>query len=367
MKERILFLATHFISLYATRRELIEELADRGYDIYISIPESDDNKFFENMGCKIIPTKIERRGTNPFKDAFVILKYRRIIRKLKPDIVLSYEIKPNIYAGIALKGLKVPQIANITGLGTAVENGGFLKSFIMLLYKFSFKGTKKVFFQNQSNQKLFIENKIVKDNYELLPGSGVNLTAHPYEEYPPESDETVFVVIGRVMKNKGIDEILQAAQIIHNRYDNVTIKLAGFYDDENYRIKTEEAVKEGTIVYCGNQDDVHSFIKNSHATIHASYHEGMANGLLETAATGRPVIATNIPGCIETFEPYVSGIPFEPKNPEDLVRAIEEFLALSYEEKVQMGKAGRERMEQRFDRNIVINKYLNEIKKIERG
>ena len=365
MKERILFLAAHFISLYATRRELIEYLIDRGYDIYISIPESADNKFFIEQGCKIITTKINRRGTNPFRDIFVILRYRRIIKKIKPDIVFSYEVKPNIYGGIALKGLKIPQIANITGLGTAVQNGGILKRFIIHLYRFGFRDTYKVFFQNKSNLSLFVDNGIVKDNYELIPGSGVNLKQHCFEEYPPDDDKTEFIVIGRVMKDKGIDEILEAADYIHNKYHNVNIKLIGFYDDDDYKSKIEEAMSKGIVEYCGNQTDVHSFIKNSHATIHASYHEGMANGLLETAATGRPIIATNIPGCIETFEPNVSGIAFEPRNAKDLIRAIEEFLSLPYEKKVAMGKAGRKRMEEMFDRDFVIDKYYNEIKNIE--
>lgn len=359
MSGRILVFATHFSSLYYTRRELIEKLINQGYEIIISIPESEKNRAFEDLGCRIISTKIERRGTNPIKDFFVILTYRRIIQIVNPDIVLSYEIKPNIYAGIALKGLTNPQIANITGLGTAVENGGFLKQLIIHMYKFSFKKINKVYFQNRSNLDLFLNYGIVSNNYELLPGSGVNLSQYCFEEYPQKSNDIVFVVIGRIMKDKGIDEVFEAAEIIHNKYKNVRIKIIGFYDDKKYYKKTKEAVDKGIVEYYGNQSNVHSFIKNSHATIHASYHEGMANGLLETAATGRPIIATNIPGCIETFEPYISGIPFEPKNTNDLVRAIEEFLALPYEKKAKMGKAGRERMEKMFDRNIVINKYID--------
>ena len=200
MREKILFLATHFISLYATRRELIKKLADQGYEIYISIPESKDNKFFEELGCKIVPTKVERRGTNPIIDFFLILRYRRIIRTIKPDIILSYEIKPNIYGGMAKRGFLIPQIANITGLGTAIENGGLLGQFVLLLYKIGLKKSEKVFFQNQSNLKLFLNKGIVTSNYELLPGSGVNLEEHCFEPYPAPSDDTVFLIIGRCHK-----------------------------------------------------------------------------------------------------------------------------------------------------------------------
>ena len=363
MGKKILFLATHFISLYSTRRELIQELCEQGYDVYLSLPESDDNKFFTDLGCKILPIKVDRRGTNPFKDIFVILNYFKTIRKLKPDIILSYEIKPNIYGGVATFGCKIPQLANITGLGTAIEDGGILSKLVVLFYRFAFGRVRTVFVQNESNLEFCRKNKIVKENYILIPGSGVNLAQHCFEEYPSSDDKTIFLIIGRVMKSKGADEILEAAEYIKSRYDNVIFRFIGFCEDEEYQMKVSSAVYKGIVEYYGNQTDVHPFIKESHATILPSYHEGMSNVLLETAATGRPVLASDIPGCRETFDPYVSGIPFEPKDSKDLIRAIEEFIAMSHDKRKAMGIAGRKKVEEQFDRQIVVNKYIEVIEK----
>ncbi len=362
MKRKVLILVNHNVPIYNFRKELVERLVSDGYEVYLSCPQGIRIEELVSMGCIFIETDVERRGMNPFKDFMLIIKYKKIIKEVKPDIVLTYTIKPNVYGGIASASLKIPQIPNVTGLGTSIEDGGLSSKFILWLYKLGLKKSKLVFFQNESNLNFFKDKGIVGSNYELLPGSGVNLEQHYFEEYPENTDETVFLIIGRLMKNKGTDEILEAAEVINSKYDNVCFRFIGFYDDD-YKQKVDDAINRGIVEFCGNQTDVHPFIKNSHATILASYHEGMSNVLLETAATGRPVIATDIPGCIETFDPYVSGIPFKPKDSADLVRAIEEFLALSYEEKKAMGIAGRKKVEKQFDRQIVVNKYIEEIEK----
>lgn len=375
MKERILFLATHFISLYATRRELIEELADRGYDIYISIPESEDNKFFENLGCKIVPTKVERRGTNPFKDIFVMLKYRRIIKQLKPDIILSYEIKPNIYGAMGNKFLKSPktghkyrQICNITGTGATFLQEDFINKLCKFLYRISIgRSAYLIYFQNAQDRDFFVKNKLVGGNIELLPGSGVNLQLFTLKPMP--KDDTVnFIFIARVMRLKGIDEYLYAAEQIKKEYPNTNFYIAGFNEEEEYIRVIEDYEDRGIVNYLGFRSDITDCIEMCHCTVLPSHGgEGVPNVLLESSAMGRPCIGSKIPGTLDVIDDGKTGFLFEAKDQEDLVAAIKKFLALSYEEKVQMGKAGRERMEQRFDRNIVINKYLNEIKKIERG
>jgi len=375
MKERILFLATHFISLYATRRELIEELADRGYDIYISIPESEDNKFFENLGCKIVPTKVERRGTNPFKDVFVMRKYRRIIRKLKPDIILSYEIKPNIYGAMGNKFLKSPktghkyrQICNITGTGATFLQEDFINKLCKFLYRISIgRSAYLIYFQNAQDRDFFVENKMVGGNIELLPGSGVNLQL--FTPKPMPKDDTVnFIFIARVMRLKGIDEYLYAAEQIKKEYPNTNFYIAGFNEEEEYIRIIEDYEERGIVNYLGFRSDITECIEMCHCTVLPSHGgEGVPNVLLESSAMGRACIGSKIPGTLDVIDDGKTGFLFEAKDKDDLVTAIKKFLALSYEEKVQMGKAGRERMEQHFDRNIVINKYLNEIKKIERG
>lgn len=374
MKERILFLATHFISLYATRRELIEELADRGYDIYISIPESEDNKFFENLGCKIIPTKVERRGKNPFKDIFVMLRYRHIIRQLKPDIILSYEIKPNIYGAMGNKFLtmpgsrrKYPQICNITGTGATFLQEDFINKLCKFLYRISIgRSAYLIYFQNAQDRDFFVENKMVGGNIELLPGSGVNL--QQFTPKPMPNDDTVnFIFIARVMRLKGINEYLFAAQQIKKEYPNTNFYIAGFNEEEEYIRIIEDYENRGIVNYLGFRSDITKCIEMCHCTVLPSHGgEGVPNVLLESSAMGRACIGSKIPGTLDVIDDGKTGFLFEPKNKDDLIAAMKKFLALSYDEKIRMGQAGRERMEKQFDRNIVINKYLNEIKKIEK-
>ena len=204
---------------------------------------------------------------------------------------------------------------------------------------------------------------VVTGSYELLPGSGVNLDRHCYEPYPVETEKLVFTTIGRLMKDKGTDELLKAAKAVKQKYPSVRFRVIGFFDGD-YQAKIESAVKNGVIEYIEQQKEIHPFIKETHAVIHPSYHEGMSNVLREAAATGRPVLASKVPGCTETFAEGVSGFGFQAKDSADLEKVIERFIRLPYEEKEAMGKAGRQRMEEKFDRRIVVEKYMGEIRKI---
>lgn len=359
---RVLVLGNYDLGLYKFRKELLETLIQRGHEVFTSIPDGEYVDSIRKLGCKVILTDIDRRGMNPKAEYSLYNTYCKIFKDINPDKVLTYTVKPNIYGGLAAKRYHIPQIANVTGLGTSIENGGAKSKLVLNLYKRGLSGAQIVFFQNEINKDYFIKKRIVKGKYDIIPGSGVNLSKHTFEAYPISDGKIVFLIIGRIMKDKGIDEILKAARIVKQTNPNIIFRFVGFYD-EGYENIVSKAVKEEIIEYVGKQDDVHSFIKNSHATIHASYHEGMSNVLQETASTGRPVLASNIPGCIETFEPYVSGIPFEPKSVNDLVRAIREFIELPYEKKAEMGIAGRKRMERLFDRKIVVNKYIQAIEK----
>lgn len=360
MEKQILILANADTGLYHFRKELIQELIRQGHRVTVALPFGELIPDITALGCTCVETNVSRRGTNPLEDFALFVKYIRLIRKRKPDVVLTYTIKPNIYGGLACRVMRVPYIANITGLGTAVQNGGFLQRLTLTLYKMGLKKAKTVFFQNAENQKFMVQQQVVKGTHDLLPGSGVNLEQHRLEEYPTNDDTVVLLTIGRIMEAKGINEILQAARIIKQAHPHVVFRLIGSYD-EDYQTRVEQAVAEGIVEYCGSQPQVHSFIAESHATLHASYHEGMSNVLLETASSGRPVIATDVPGCRETYDDGVSGISFKPKDPEDLVRAVTEFLALTHEQKVQMGQAGRQKMEREFSREIIINKYVKAI------
>lgn len=361
---KILVLSNNDVGLYKFRKELIQELIKQNNTVYICLPEGEFIESLKKLGCKYIPCNyLERRGTNPFKDIKLIHFYRRIVNEYVPDVVLTYTIKPNIYGGLVCRMNRVPYIVNVTGLGTSIENGGLLSFITCTLYKTGIRNAECVFFQNSANQRVFVERKIVKGKTVLIPGSGVNLEVHKFEEYPQEENEIRFLFIGRIMKDKGIEELLSAIKQLRVCNPKVLLDIVGGYD-EDYSQQIRAAEKEGIVKYYGQQSSVHEFIKKAHCVVLPSYHEGMANVLLEAASTGRPVIASKIPGCAETFDEGTSGIGCEVKNTDSLVEAMASFVSLPLEDKKAMGRAGRIKIEKEFDRNIVIQAYTNELKQI---
>lgn len=362
--KKVLFLVNHDIVIYNFRKELVERLLQDGYKVYISSPYGERIDDLVSMGCKYINTSIDRHGTNIMQDFKLILHYKKIIRDIKPDVVLTYTIKPNIYGGIACKTLKTPYIANITGLGTAVENGGIMQKLTTMLYKIAFKKVKCVFFQNTENQQFFIDNKIAVNSHKLIPGSGVNLERFHVLEYPPD-DTTEFVFISRIMKQKGIDEYLEAAEYIRGKYPNTKFHICGFCEEE-YEDKLKVMHNRGIIIYHGMLRDVRDILKVTHCTIHPTYYpEGMSNVLLESAACGRPIITTNRAGCREVVDNGINGFIAEQRSSKELIKHIEKFIVLNFKNKEMMGLAGRTKVENQFDRELVTDKYIHEIKLLE--
>ena len=358
---KILILANNDLGLYNFRKELIERLILEKNEVYISLPNGKRVKDLQEMGCKYIETEVDRRGTNPVKDFKLLIKYFKVLKQIKPDIVLTYTIKPNIYGGIVCRLKKVPYICNITGLGTATENESIVQKLIIKLYKFALKKVKCCFIQNEENFKFIIDNKIAKeDNCKLIPGSGVNLEKFSLLEYPND-DRIEFLFIGRVMKEKGINEYLETAKNITEKYPNTVFHILGFCEEE-YEKQLQDLQEKGIIKYHGRQDNVIPFIENSHCTIHPTFYpEGMSNVLLESSASGRPIITTNRSGCREIIEDNKNGYIVKEKNYKDLIEKVEKFINLSNEEKRKMGLYGRKKVEKEFDRNIVINEYIKEI------
>ncbi|CAG9606596.1 glycosyltransferase family 4 protein [Pseudoneobacillus rhizosphaerae] len=356
---RILILANNDIGLYKFRKELIEVLV-KSNEVYVSLPNGNFISKLTELGCKFIETPISRRGTNPVADLKLLLKYNTIIKKIKPDVVLTFTIKPNVFGGMACSINNIPYISNITGLGTAVENGGILQRITLFLYKISLKKAKCIFFQNIENQDFFKERNIIRGKYRLIPGSGVNLDYFSLLEYPPDN-KIQFLFVSRVMKEKGIDQYLKAAEYIKNKYAYTVFHILG-YCEQNYENKLKEAQDKKIIEYHGMQNDVIKFYRNSHCTIHPTYYpEGMSNVLLESASCGRPIITTNRSGCREIIDDGVNGYIVEQQNSEDLINKIEKFIELDYLEKKQMGLEGRKKVEKEFDRKLVITAYLDEI------
>ena len=358
----IFILTNNDVGLYAFRHELLEYLCKR-YQVTIVLPYGEMVPALEKLGCRYIPFDFNRQGMNPFADIKQLFRYVCLLQHEKPDVVLTYTIKPNVYGGLACRITRTPYIANITGLGTAVENGRLLKHLSIWLYKIGLKKANCVFFQNSSNQKIFIEEKVISTRSRLIPGSGVNLQAHSMEPYPPCGEITRFLFVGRIMKDKGIEELLSAMYCVKKTHSNIFLDIVGPFDDD-YSKPVAQAVRYGLSQYHGSQQNVHQFYRSAHCVVLPSYHEGMANVLLEAAATGRPVIATDIPGCREAFEEGRTGLSCKPKDVDSLVFAMKKFLALPQKQREEMGKAGREKMEQEFDRSIVIQAYAEEIERV---
>lgn len=361
-KKRILFLANHFITLYSFRKEMINEMVQQGHKIYLSLPKSKENQYFEDLGCTIIETEIDRRGVNPIKDLKLIRFYKKMIPLVDPDIIFSYTIKPNIYGTIVSNG-KYRQICNITGTGATFLKRSIVSSICKIMYRCSIKKCYKVFFQNTGDRDFFIKEGLVKNNYAMLPGSGCNLQQHTFKPLP-QDNEIRFLFIGRVMKLKGIDEFLQAAEIIKKKYSNTRFFIAGWNEQPEYMKLVENAQKAGWVEYIGFRKDIDQWIEKCHCTILPSHGgEGVPNVLLESAATGRICIGSRINGTINVIEDGKTGYLFNTGDGVDLARQIEKFIHLTPEEKAIMGKAGREKVEREFDRQIVIKAYMDEVSK----
>lgn len=364
--KKILILSNHHSYTYNFRKEIIKRLIDEGYEVHITLPYGEKVKLLEEMGCIYTESPLDRRGMNPSTDFKLIKSYYRLIRRIKPDVVLSYTIKPNIYGGIICRVLKIPLIANVTGLGTAVGNESILQRVLVTLYKSAFKKAECVFFQNESNKDFFMNHGITLKRYKVIPGSGINIDEFQYQEYPKDNNSVRFLFIGRIMKDKGIEELIEAAKRIKEEHTNVQFDALGFCEDE-YKDKVEILQEKNIITFHGVKDTVREYLKSSHAVIHPTYHEGMSNVLLEAAATGRPVLASNIPGCKEIFDEGISGFGFEAKNIESLTQAILKFIKLTNQEKLTMGEEGRKKVEREFDRSIVVDAYLHEINRTMEG
>lgn len=358
---KILILANFDMWLYKARKELLEKLL-LNHEVYIALPDGEYIERMEKMGAIFQPINIDRRGKNILYEIKTFCKYIKVVHSVKPDMVLTYTVKPNIYGGIVCRLLHRPYIANVTGLGTAVEEKSKFSKILVQCYCAALKKASCVFFQNKSNRSFFVKNGLKNSNIKLLPGSGVNLEEHCYEEYPDSEDEITFLFIGRIMRDKGVVELVDASKRIQKRFKNIKVQLVGFCE-EDFKSKLEKINAKKYVELCGQQEDVHSFIKQCHAVVLPSYHEGMANVLLEAAACGRPVLASNVPGCRETFDEGISGFGFEARNAKDLEKAMEKFIKLDHEKKAEMGRAGRKKMEKQFNRNIVVRMYEKEIER----
>lgn len=366
-KKTVLMINVHQDDVLCFRKEVVLGLEKQGYRIVLLYPLGDRTAEITNDNIIAENIEMDRHGCNPFKDFALLMRYRKAIKKHKPSVVLLYTIKPNIYGGMAATWMKVPFVNNITGIGGSMHGKEtLLEKFVTFLYRLSLRKTNHVFFQNKENRELFLKKKIcTEDNSSVIPGSGVDLNRFTYQP-PKASDQIVFNYIGRVMRSKGIVEYVEAAKRIKAKYPQCEFNVLGFIEDDEKELgellRTEQ--EKGNVIYRGNQGDVLPWIANCDAIILPSnYGEGMSNVLLETAAVGRALITTSIPGCACLTENN-NGYVFRPGDVDGLVDCIEQFIALPKEERANMGVRSRQLVENAYSREIVVNAYSNKVRQI---
>lgn len=359
---RILFLSNSIGGLMNFRRELIEELVEKGNNVLIGSSIERDPIYFRDLGCKIYPLTMSQRGMNPFKELKLIYDYKRLLNSTQPDIVLSYTIKPNIYGSIACRAYGIPIISSVTGLGTAVEGKGFIQNVTCRLLKYALKSTDHIFFQNRESLDFFCDKGIEPKSSSIIAGSGVNLEKFQFKCYPPKDEKIKFLFTGRILERKGVKLYIEAATTLKKEFPDVEFHLIGIKDDPELSALVENYHQSGTIIFHGQQSDVRPFIANIHCQIHPTYYpEGMSNVLLESAAVGRPAITTDRSGCKEIVEDGITGYIVPQHSLEALIEKMRIFINLSWEKKKEMGEAARLKVERDFDRRKVVDRYILKI------
>jgi glycosyltransferase involved in cell wall biosynthesis len=354
-------------SIYNFRFNLAKFLQNNNYDI-ICIAPKDKYSSYLAESFTYYDIFIDNKGVNPINDSKILYQLYKLYKKIQPDIVLNFTIKPNIYSSIIARILSIPTISNITGLGTVFIKQTIITKLVKRLYKFALQKNYKIFFQNSDDKELFNANNLINMKYvDVLPGSGIDTTKFiPIQTNINEN--FMFLFIGRLLKDKGIYEFIDAIKIVQQNYPNILFQVVGDIDNKNNTSITQENLNQWIdnklIEYYRFSDDIASYIANADCVLLPSYREGTPRVLLEAASMEKPLISTNVPGCRNVVDDGVNGFLCEVKNSKDLANKMEKMLNLSKEERQKMGKRGREKMIKEFDEKIVIDKYLQTIKEI---
>ena len=344
------------------RSGLIRALQANGYEPVVVAPvDPAAERRMAELEVERIVVAIERSGLNPFADLRLLLEYRRILNRLRPAAFLGFTIKPNIYGSLAARLARVPAIANISGLGTVFIRRGPLLGLVTRLYRLALSRAAVIFFQNPDDRALFVERGLVRERQtRLLPGSGIDLDR--FAPAPLPDGPVVFLFIGRLLGDKGVRELVEAARILRRSADRVRIQLLGPLDEGNRTAirsaELEQWVSDGVIDHVGETEDVRPFIARATAIVLPSYREGLPRSLLEGGAMARPLVATDVPGCREVVEDGVNGFLCRPRDPQSLAEAMRRIVDLTAGERSAMGMNSRRKVEQRFSETIVIDAYL---------
>jgi glycosyltransferase involved in cell wall biosynthesis len=352
------------------RAGLISALVEAGHEVVAVAPDDKYAAGLNELGCRFVPLKMHNGGTNPVQDALLMWRFLRLFSNELPDVYLGYTVKPNVYGSLVAHIMGIPVINNIAGLGAVFIKDGWLVLVVQRLYRLALKRSSKVFFQNPDDCALFIDRGMVRNEIaELLPGSGIDLKRF---NSLPKLDGSVqkfrFLLIARMLRDKGVLEYVEAANILRQRWPSVEFCLLGFLDVQNpAAISNAEMhawVAEGVVNYLGVSDDVRAQIVLADCVVLPSYREGTPRTLLEAAAMARPIITTDAVGCREVVDDGVNGYLCKVRDAGSLAEQMEKMLLLSSEQRAEMGLRGRTKMVDEFDEEIVINKYLAAVEEI---
>jgi glycosyltransferase involved in cell wall biosynthesis len=354
------------------RSGLIRALVTEGHEVVAVAPYDSYAPQLDAFGCRYVPLRMANQGVNPVQDAWLIWRFLKLFHDEKPDVFLGYTVKPNVYGSFVANLVGVPVVNNITGLGAVFIRESWVTRLVCTLYRHALSHSHKVFFQNSDDQRLFIEKGMVKpDISDLLPGSGVDLQRFSYVPLVSGKDRKKrfrFLLIARMLRDKGVGEYVAAAKIIRDRFPYVECCLLGFVDVENPEAisgsEIDVWVAQGAVRYLGVRDDVRGEIIEADCVVLPSYREGTPRSLLEAAAVGRPLIATDVPGCREVVENGKNGFLCKVKDAQSLAENMSSMLLLSDDERHHMGLYGRKKMERQYNEWFVIKRYIKVLDQI---
>ncbi len=366
MSEVVILVANTSWYLHNFRLGLIKALLARQYVVSTLAPEDEFSDKLRETGCLHFHLTMDNKGLNPVGDLMMKKKLSEIYREINPDLILHYTIKPVIYGSTAAAKLNIPFINNITGLGTAFIKRNWVTWLVKWLYRLSQKNANQVFFQNTDDKELFKREKLIPENVpqDVIPGTGINTDHFNVRPYP-ESNPVTFLLIARLLWDKGVGEFVEAARQIKLEFGDVRFQLLGFLDVSNRttisRDQMQIWIKQGIIEYLGETDDVRPYIADADCVVLPSYREGLPRTLLEAAAMGRPIIATDVTGCREVVQNGVNGYLCKARDANDLAEKMKDIIMLSTGERKEMGLKGREKVERYFDEKIIVEKIINRI------
>jgi glycosyltransferase involved in cell wall biosynthesis len=350
-------------NIYNYRLGLVKSVQQRGHEVYAIAPQDEFSNALIESGCKYIPVEMDNWGTNPAKDIKLIYDFYKIYKSIKPDVIFHFTIKPNIYGTLAAKILGIPSMCNVSGLGTVFMKETIITKLVKRMYRFTFRFPQTVFFQNDDDREFFERNNLVSaDKVQTLPGSGVN-TKYFAPKVHVKNDKFTFLMVSRLLYDKGVIEYIEATKQIKSNGRIIEFQILGGVDPGHVRgipeEKLDDWVNSGLVNYLGTAKDVRPFIDKADCVVLPSYREGTPRTLLEAASMGKPLLATDVPGCNNVVEHEVNGYLCKVKDVNDLVCKMKRMIKASDEELVRFGKNGRNMVVARFDEKIVIEKYLS--------